>query len=248
MPSFAEMAQSVRLRLGECRANRPSKRAVLQAVVTHVQSGLFNRIGPLEKGWTVGETTLSVAAGQDTYTLNVGSEFGLVEEVYTYDPSNPSHIERSIPVWNRHDLHFNWGYPNNIASSFLTPDGSPNTAERMAFYRDAVGDVSVRVFPPPQLAADYIVVYTLGDFISTSSISSIPLLGEYHALFEVRATMALLPSAEWVDDAKENRERRREYALSLSKEESLFAPNFESAIRNQMGSKMAHVYTMSIDS
>lgn len=247
MPSLKQMSDNVRLRLGECRINRPSRRAVLQAVVTHVQNTLFNRISPLEKGWAVGEVGLPVAANQDTYTLNVGTEFGLAEEVYTADPSNPSHIPRSIPIWNRHDMHFNWGYPNNIASSFLTPDGSPNTATRMAFYRDDVGDVSVKVFPPPQLAAQYVVYYTIGDFISTAGFDSIPLLSEYHALCEIRAAQALLAQASWSDDKKEDRESRKELGLSLKNEEAMFVPNFENAIRNQQGSKMACVNTLSID-
>lgn len=247
MPSLSQMAQNVRVRLGECRINRPSKRAVLQAVVTHVQNSLFNRISPTEKGWAVGEVGLPVAAGQDVYTLNVGSEFGFAEEVYTTDPSNPSHIPRSIPIWNRHDMHFNWGYPNNIASSFLTPDGSPNTATRMAFYRDDVGDVSVKVFPIPQLAAQYVVYYTIGDFISTAGFDSIPLLSQYHALCEVQATMFLLPQAEWSDDKKENREMRKDFATSLQAEMGLLGPVFENAIRNQQGSKMACVNTLSFD-
>lgn len=247
MPSLQQMAQNVRVRLGECRINRPSKRAVLQAVVTHVQNTLFNRISQLEKGWTVGQTTLPVAANQDTYTLNVGSEFGFAEEVYTSDPSNPSHIERSIPIWNRHDMHFNWGYPNNIANSFLTPDGSPNTATRMAFYRDDVGDVSVKVFPIPQLAAQYIVYYTIGDFIGTAGFDSIPLLSEYHALCEIRAATALLAQSSWSDDRKEDRETRKELGMSLKNEEALFAVNFDNAVRNQQGSKMACVQTLSID-
>lgn len=247
MPSLSQMAQNVRVRLGECRAQRPSKRAVLQAVVTHVQSSIFNRVKPLEKGWTVSEVILPVASGQDSYTLNVGSEFGMAEEVYTYDPSNPSHIERSIPIWNRHDMHFNWGYPNNIASSFLTPDGSPNTAARMAFYRDDVGDVSVKVFPVPQLAAQYKVLYSIGDFISTASLDSIPLLSEHHMLPEVRAAISLLPQTEWSDDKKENRETRKEYALSLKNDEALFVPEFENALRNQQGSKMAVVSTLDFD-
>src|SRR6267142_6887586 len=123
MASLRQMADNVRLRLGSPRINRPSKLAVMQAVCTHVQSSIFNRVGPASKGWTIGSVPLSVASGQDTYTLNVGTEFGRAVDVYTVDSSNPSHIERSIPFWNIQDMHFNWGYPSNIASSFLTPDG-----------------------------------------------------------------------------------------------------------------------------
>ena len=145
-------------------------------------------------------------------------------------------------------MHFNWGYPNNIASSFLTPDGSPNTAERMAFYRDDVGDVSVKVFPIPQLAAEYVVYFTTGDYISTASVNSIPLLANHHMLPEIRAQIALLAQAEWSDDQKENRAMRQDYALIFTNQEARFSASFENAIRSQQGSKMHHVTLLSIDS
>lgn len=241
------MAQAVRLRLGEPRSERPSKRAVMQAVCTHVQSSIFNRIGPTGKGWAIDQVMLPVASGQDTYALNVGTEFGRAEEVYTYDPSNPSHIERSIPFWNVKDMHFNWGYPNNIASSFLTADGSPNTATRMAFYRDEVGDVSVKVFPPPQLSASYIVLFSIGSFIDTADLDSSPLLAEHHMLPEVRAAISLLPQTEWDADEKLNSQRRKEFMLGLKNDEAIFSANFENTIRAQMGAKMMVVNTLSFD-
>jgi hypothetical protein len=247
MASLRQMAENVRLRIGEPRINRPSKRAVMQSVVTHVQSSIFNRISSTGKGWTIDEVPLSVASGQETYTLNVGSEFGQAVDVYTVDPGNPSHIPRSIPFWNVQDAHFNWGYPNNIASSFLTPDGSPNTATRIAFYRDSVGDVYAKVFPIPQLAALYQVMFSVGNFIDTAGIDSSPLLSEYHMLPEVRAGLSLLPQSEWSDDSKVNTEKRKDLALSLKNDEAIFRNDFENAIRTQQGSKMACVNTLSFD-
>lgn len=247
MASLRQLADNVRLRLGEPRINRPSKRAVMQAVVTHVQSSIFNRISSTGKGWTVDEAPLSVASGQETYTLNVGTEFGQAVDVYTVDPSNPSHIPRSIPFWNIQDLHFNWGYPNNIASSFLTPDGSPNTATRIAFYRDSVGDVYAKVFPIPQLPASYQVLFSVGNFIDTAGIDSSPLLSEYHMLPETRAAISLLPQSQWDNDPKINAEYRKDFALSLKNDEAIFKSDFDNAIRNQTGSKMMVVSTLSID-
>lgn len=248
MAALRDMAAGVRLRLGEPRINRPSKRAVMQAVVTHVQSSIFNRISSTGKGWTISEVPLSVvASGQETYTLNVGTEFGQAVDVYTVDSSNPSHIPRSIPFWNIQDLDFNWGYPNNIASSFLTPDGSPNTATRMAFYRDGVGDVYVKVRPIPQLAASYVCLYSIGNWVDTASLDASPLLSEYHMLPEVRAAISLLPQTSWDDDPKINAEYRKNFSLSLKNDEAIFMRDFENAIRNQQGSKMATVNTLSFD-
>ncbi len=217
----------------------------MQAVCTHVQSSIFNRVGPTGKSWTIDQVILSVASGQDTYTLNVGSEFGRAIDVYTYDPSNPSHIERSIPFWNIQDMHFNWGYPNNVASSFLTPDGSPNTATRIAFYRNNVGDVSVKVAPIPMLNANYQVLFSIGNFIDTAGLDSSPLLSEFHMLPEVRAAISLLPQTEWHDG--DNSGQRKEFATALKNDEAIFIRDFENAIRNQVNSKMGLVYTMSID-
>lgn len=247
MPSIRQMADNVRLRLGEPRSQRPSRRAVLQAVCTHVQSAIFNRLGATGKPWTIEQVTLPVAANQGTYTLNVGTEFGRAVDVYTSDPGNPSHIERSIPFWNLQDLQFNWGYPENIASSFLTPDGSPNTADRIAFYRNSVGDISARILPMPQLAASYVVLFTVGNFIETASLDSSPLLSEAHMLPEVRAALSLLPQTEWCDDKAENRAMRKDFGITLEAQNQIFTADFENMIRAQQGSKMSHVFTLSFD-
>jgi hypothetical protein len=247
MPSLAEIKQDVRVALMQPRAQAPTSQAILQAVCTHVQSALFNRLSNTGKAWTVGQPyILTVQGGVDIYPLNIGTEYGKALDVYTYDPSNPVHIERSIPFWNVQDLQFNWGLPANIAEAYWSPDGSPNTAQRMAFFRDPEGGVNVRVFPIPQLTAQYVILWAQGDWYD-SALDSSPLLSEHHQFPRTRASLSLLPHCRWFDDEAENRERRKELAQSLQYEEAIFKEDFDVYVAGINNSRMTQMYVMGID-
>jgi hypothetical protein len=248
MASLAEIKQDVRVALMQPRAQRPTSQAILQAVCTHVQSALFNRLSNTGKAWTVGTPyILTVQPNIDTYTLNVGTEYGKALDVSVYDPSNPVLIARSIPFWNVQDMNFNWGLPANIAEAYWSPDGSPNTAQRMAFFRDPVGQVFVKVYPIPQLDAQYEILWAQGLWADEAGLDESPLLAEHHQFPRVRAALALLPHASWFDSEPDNRERRKELAQSLQYEEAIFRSDFDDYVANINNSRMTQLYTMSFD-
>jgi hypothetical protein len=96
---------------------------VKQSVLSYCQR-LINRVNNTGRAWTLSEVNLDVSAGQDTYTLNVGSEYGKAIDIYTVDDSNPNHIERSIPFFETQNMQFDWDLPNNAGNWFLSYDGS----------------------------------------------------------------------------------------------------------------------------
>jgi hypothetical protein len=248
MASLAEMRENVRQRLGEPLPQSPSPKATLQSVCTHVQSLFFNRLANTGRAWTVGEPyRLTVSGGRDQYLLNVGPEWGKALDVYTVDPGNPFHIGRSIPFWNVQDIHFNWtelyGY------SFLSPwpGMSPHNAQRMAFFRTPDGSVYLKIQPRPQLTTTYEILFSTGSWASEASLDESPLLAEHHALPEIRACMSLLPLTKWGDDQKENRERRKEFAESLGRDDAILFEDYQNYVRNINGSRMMKMATMSID-
>lgn len=249
MATLAEMREGVRQRLGEPLPQSPSPKAVMQSVCTHVQSLFFNRLANTGRAWTVGEPyRLTVVANRDEYVLNVGPEWGKALDVYTIDTGNPFFISRSIPFWNVQDIHFNWSELSGYDLLSPWPGMSPHNVQRMAFYRTPDGSVCVKVQPAPQLSATYEILYSTGSWASEASLDESPLLAEHHALPEIRAAMSLLPLTKWGDDAKENRERRKEFAMSFARDESILFDDFQNYVRNINGSRMARMATMSFDS
>lgn len=247
MPSFRQMRSNVRLRLDEPRAQQPSDRAVLQKVADYAQR-LINRANNTGRAWTLQETILNVTSGQDTYTLNVGSEYGKAIDIYTVDDSNPNHIERSIPFFEVQNMQFDWGVPNNAGNWFLGYDGSPNTAQRMGISRTVEGDVVVRVFPVPQLAASYVIQFSTGFVVGNVSLDTTVLLEQHHALPETQAALSLLSRARWSDSSADDRDRRKDLSQSLQYDMEVFNKDFEDFIRSGIsGAKMGHIATMGID-
>jgi hypothetical protein len=246
--TLSEMRENCRQRLGEPLPQSPTPKQTLQAVCTHVQSLFFNRLANTGRAWTVGEPyRLTVSAGRDEYTLNVGSEWGKALDVYTIDASNQYFISRSIPFWNVQDIHFNWSdlYGYDLLSPW--PGMSPHTAQSMAFYRTPDGSVYVKIQPKPQLSTTYEILFSTGAWAGDASLDESPLLVEHHALPEVRACISLLPLTKWEDDAKENRERRKEFAMSLKNDEEILLEDYQNYVRNINGSRMSRMATLSFD-
>lgn len=247
MPSVRQMQGGVRLRLDSPRAQAPTDLMVKQAVLSYSQR-LINRVNNTGRAWTLQEVGLNVSAGQETYTLDVGSEYGKAIDIYTVDESNPNHIERSIPFFEVQNMQYDWGFPNNAGNWFLTYDGSNNTAMRMAIYRSVEGDVNVRVFPIPQLSASYIVQFSTGFFMDSVSLDTTILLAQHHMLPETQAALSLLSRTRWSDSLKDDRGRRKDLAESLQYDISIFNKDFEDLIRGGIsGAKMGQINCLSID-
>lgn len=231
MATLSDIAQSVRLRLGQPRAQRPDPRAVLQAVVTKVQSKI-DELGNSGQPWAVDELTLNVVNGTSDYLLPVTPYFGKVMQVVTYYPQNLSIPTRYVEFTQLNDMNYDWGLPVNVASYMFT-DGSPNTAMRIAFYRKAGEDnIWCRVLPMPQLAAQYKVIYSVGQWADDAGIASSPVLNQFHNLPEVQAALSLLPQTEWGDDQKLNSNRRKEFRDALLYDERELLDNWQRYIRS----------------
>lgn len=232
MATLQEMAANCRIRLVDPLPQSPSLRHMFQMVKDSTQTA-FNRLANTGKAWATNEVQLNVSSGTEDYLIPVGVSFGKPLQVLTYYPQNPSTIERYVDFYDLTDLNFNWPFPQNLGSWIGNWDGSPNTAMRMAFFRVGGSDeVWVRVKPIPQLSATYTITYSIGNWVNDAALADSPLLSQFHQLFEVWACQSALPHSSWWADERENRERRKELAVSLKNDEMRFLPDWEMHIHS----------------
>lgn len=209
-----QMMSNIRTRLVDPRAQRPTDRALLLALSTQLQH-FVNRANLTSRPWAVDELSLVVVSNTEDYALPVDSRFGKPILVRTINPSNPSLIERDVDFVELGEFNFDWDMPKNFGG-YYTPDGSPNNAARLAFFRKGGTDqVWVRVVPVPSQSAQYQILYQIGVYGETAPLSETPLLPEHHALVEVWTALAVLPHCEWDDDQSANQSRRKELAMTL---------------------------------
>lgn len=226
MPSITEMQANVRLRCDEPRAQKPSVRRTLQAVIDATQN-LYNRLENTGQPWSLKpEYTLTVANGTQDYLLALDASYGKPIQVLSLYPGNPSYMPRLIESREFAEMYFDWGLPANIAS-WMWNDGSNCTAVRVAFYYKDDGSRWVRVLPQPQLTAQYSVIFASGNWADNASLDASPVLSQFHSLVEVWASQSLLPSCEWWDDQKLNVEHRKELAMALVNDQVRFEQEFD---------------------
>lgn len=236
MATLTDMMEEVRaVHLGEPRAQRPSTYQVLKKLCIQIQR-YVNRLSLSERSWAVAECSLTVAAGQEDY-LVTATDFGRPVQVRTVWPANPSHIERDITFFELGDINFDWPYPRNAASAMTGPDGSPHTAQRMAFFRQSgVDQAYVRVQPIPQLTATYQILYQIGNYADNAALATVPVLPQHHALIEVRTALSLLPITDWTGDPKADGAMREQLAIQLKSDEIELGRDFERYI-SSVGAK-----------
>jgi len=130
-------------------------------------------------------------------------------------------------------MNVDWPYPQNLASWAGYYDGTPNTAQRMAFFRKGGEDAMwVRVLPTPALSATYTISYSIGAWADDAGIDASPVINQFHPLIETQAALSLLPQSEWWDAEAENRIRRKEFAESLSYDEKALQDGFQRYVRS----------------
>lgn len=240
--NLQQIAANVRFRLGSPLPQRPSLQQTFLAVASCAQS-LYNRAEQSGQNWATEEIILTVLGNVSDYEISSSSTtiggnlsaYSKPLQVLTYYPQNLGLPDRYIEFSMLGDMNYDWNLPVNIASTMFT-DGSPNTAQRMAFFYQtgASGENAlwVRVLPMPQLSAQYRVTFSQGTWADDAAITSSPLLNQFHELIEVWAAQSLLPSTGWSADEKDNRERRKEYAASLKNDQARVEPEFSFYIRN----------------
>jgi hypothetical protein len=206
-------------------------RRVLLAVVDAAQN-LYNRLANTGQAWSLkSDYQLVVSNGTSDYLLPWDSSYGKPLQVLTYWPGQQNYIQRFVDFVEYNDLNFGWNLPVNIGSWVWT-DGSNCTAMRMAFYYKDDGSRWVRVLPQPTLTASYLISVASGDWASTASIDSSPVLSQFHSLVEIWASESVLPSCQWSDDQNYNMGHRKELALALKNDESRIADEFDRYVRN----------------
>jgi hypothetical protein len=193
------------------------------------------------KAWSVEEVEMPVAVDQQDSVVPVDSRVGKILSVVTYDPSNPQHEERSIDFFEVQNLNFQWNLPNDVALAWANWDGSPHTADRMAFYYKSDGDnagLYARIKPIPKKPAIYKVMYAIGDWASGATLESSPVLANHHHLIEVRAARTVLPDTSWFDDEAKDIAKRAEVRQALNDDEMIFAPVWQDYIRSLKQGRM----------
>lgn len=198
------MLAAARVELLDPKPQKPSYRHLLHLATAVVQNRL-NRVANTGRAWTVGETTLDVAAGESDYQLSA-SGIGKVLDVTTYDPNSTEWVERQVPF---HDL-------SDMADDGV--DGAWSGAARIAFFRKGgTGQLWARVRPTPSDAASYRVSYSIGNWAASAALGNSPLLSQFHHLFVAELARDALPAAEWSGDAKSDEAKRASLERSLSR-------------------------------
>lgn len=227
MPTIQESMSRVRTLLRDPKAQQPSDLAVLRRTLSKYQA-MLNSLNNTGLAWAIGEVPLQVNQGQEDYEITGANNFGKALLVESADPGNPSHIVRQIEIFNIGNLDYNWLVPRNCAGWYAAPDGSNTTALRTAFFRkEGFNSVYVRVRPVPQLSAQYLIVYEIGDWTGNAGLQSELLLPEHHDLVITRIALSILPLCDWTDDEALNSNRRKELSMSLMKDEAEYSSLFE---------------------
>ena len=228
--SLQQICGNVRIRTGNPIPQKPSLQQVFLAVISCAQS-IYNRAENSGQNWLTEEIVLQVTSNTQDFLITNVSPFAKPLQVLSYWPQNPSLPQRYIDFVMLADLQYDWGLPVNIAS-FMFTDGSPNTAQRMGFYYKNNGELWVRVLPMPNLSGTYQITFSSGAWADDAAITDSPILTQFHELIEVWAAQSVLPHCEWSGDAKENRERRKEYAQALKNDQARVEPEFEHYVSN----------------
>jgi hypothetical protein len=208
MPSLAQMKWNIS---GLLMEPRPIDRQLFHALTRECQS-FTNRLSNTSKAWDTGEWDLRVTANAGEYEVG-DSRFGKPLSVTTADPGDPGHYETPVDFFEVQNLSFDWNLPNDFDAS-ANVGGSNHSALRMAFFRKD-NQWRVRVRPVPQASALYRVLFSVGPWADDADMATVPGLAEHHGLIEERTALRLLPYCRWWDEEKENRERRKELAVSI---------------------------------
>lgn len=226
-----DIPTAARIELIEPLPQRPSRRYLLQLATTNLQS-FFNEITQTGRPWAICDQPiiLTVASGQSEYLLPTDDTFGRPMDVTTYDPSNPSSVERQVPFFELADQKFNFDGPRNYQGGM---DSAGHTAQRMSFFKKGFqNDTYVSVWPVPQGSSSYRILYSLGNWASEMSLDDSPLLTQHHALLTIKTALDALPGSAWFADEKENRLRRNELQSSFAGRLPIHMEQFRRFIRN----------------
>jgi len=223
------LLSGVRIHTRNPRAQQPSDRTLLKLLCIQIQHFL-TELNIYGSNWAVDELTLTVTPNTAEYTISTEG-FGKPIEVLAVNPSDPAYINRPLDFFELGDLNYAWDMPANFGQAWSL-DGSPHSTQRIAFFRRN-GNVTARVLPVPNQAAQFRILYQVGVFGDTTPLDEGIVLPQHHALIEVRAALAALPHCEWFDNEKDNIARRAELKDSLMDQANDLARVFRANIISQ---------------
>lgn len=237
MSSINESISRCREILDYPLSNSPTLHRIYGALIRHIQNR-FSELGNSGQAWAYATEQVTVVSGTDTYTLTA-TNFGKPLSLVTYS-TDDGHFERSVDFFEVQNLTFNWNAPRNAATGYWATDStSIHSAERVAIYRNAGTNTVKLIFRPlPKAGAVYTLLYSLGDWAASATLTDTPLLSEFHSMFEIPAALALLPSAKWSDDENLNISKRKQLAASLEFELGLFTPTWVTFTSDETHAKM----------
>lgn len=220
---------NIRVRLRNPRAQRPSDRDLLVPFSTHVQN-LLTEANLRGRYWAVDETTITVNPNVSEYLIGVEG-FGKPIEVRASYPANPGYPSHDVDFYTLGDINFQVDAPF-WAGWFPESFGPYSANQRAAFFRRN-GNLYMRTGALPSTGAIYTILYQAGTFNQTTDLDEELLFPEFYSLAELRTAISALPSAEWVDDPRENREIRKELALTLPEDARTTYNLFKSYVATQ---------------
>lgn len=224
--------------MGSPMQNCPPLHVRYGALIRHMQHR-HNQLNNTKESWFYSTEQLTVAANTDTYTLT-STNIGKILSVITYS-TDEGHFEQSIPFFQTQNLAFDWDLPRNAASGFWQTDAnSTHSAMRIAFYHNAgTSTMKAIIRPVPMAAGTYTILFSIGDWASSAAFSDSPLLSQWHSMFEISASIALLPDARWAGLTEDqNIIKRREYDNARSRELALMTPTWDEAILSTVEDRM----------
>lgn len=213
--------RNIRIRLRDPRAQQPSDRTLLVLFSTHVQN-LLTEANLRGRYWSVDETQIIINPNVTEYPIGVEG-FGKPIEVRASYPANPGSPSHDVDFYALGDMNFEMDWPAWFAG--------PYTSRRVAFYRRN-GNIYLRI-PSGQSNATYTIIYQVGTYGQTPALDEELLFPEFYALAELRTAISALPHAEWSDDKGENREVRKELALTLPEDARVTYQLFKSYVATQ---------------
>lgn len=219
---------NIRIRLRDPRAQQPSDRNLLVLFSTHVQN-LLTEANLRGRYWSVDETQIIVNPNVTEYPIGIEG-FGKPIEVRATYPANPGYRTHDVEFTELGDLNFEAAEP--FWTNFFTGYNAPGVYNnRVAFYRKN-GNVQLRI-PPGSTNATYTIIFQVGTYGQTAPLDDELLFPEFYALAELRTAISALPHAEWTEDKAENREMRKELALTLAEDLRTTYALFRSYVASQ---------------
>lgn len=210
--SYRELISQIRLNLLEPHPAHPSEPVIWNSLRQNARLR-FNQALNTPISWAIESDTLDVNENNDKYLLTADN-FGKDVLVEPIDPADPDFVGRPV---RRMSLQSSLvgGY-----DQYVTDGGSnlgiKHSAHTFIFYRDAQGNVSVRVLPKPHTAAQYKIWYETAEPNTNALDNFFPVPAGVDLLC-LGTALSCLPGAEWAGKTEEEcADKREELGLTLA--------------------------------